>query len=161
MSEIETAPFEELHLHRLLVAVDGSATGDLAVRAAVTAAQRDHAAVTLMTVVPDVLAESRRWPVAGVPSGAQLQTDADDQACRLLRDTVARMPADLPVTTVIRHGKPGPQICAQSREQAYDAILLGARGVGRIGALMGSVSSYVLSHAEIAVFVAHAPRAAD
>jgi nucleotide-binding universal stress UspA family protein len=30
--------------------------------------------------------------------------------------------------------------------------------VGRVGALMGSVSSYVLHHADIAVFVAHAPR---
>jgi nucleotide-binding universal stress UspA family protein len=47
---------------------------------------------------------------------------------------------------------------AQSREHDYDAILLGARGVGRVGALIGSVSSYVMHHADTAVFVAHAPR---
>jgi nucleotide-binding universal stress UspA family protein len=44
-----------------------------------------------------------------------------------------------------------------SQEEA-DAILLGARGVGRIAALMGSVSQHVLHHAQTAVFVAHAPR---
>ena len=42
-----------------------------------------------------------------------------------------------------------------------DAILLGARGVGRVGALVGSVSSYVMHHSDTAVFVAHAPRQTD
>jgi nucleotide-binding universal stress UspA family protein len=37
-------------------------------------------------------------------------------------------------------------------------VLLGARGVGRMGSLIGSVSQHVLHHADIAVFVAHAPR---
>ncbi len=153
-----TIPLEELHLHRLLVAIDGSETAELALRAAVTAAQRDHAAVTLMTVIPDFAAEARRWPVAGMPNPVQLQSEADENAQRLLRETIERMPDDLPVTTVIRHGKPGPEIIAQSRQSTYDAIILGARGVGRIAALMGSVSSYVLNHADVAVFVAHAPR---
>jgi nucleotide-binding universal stress UspA family protein len=62
------------------------------------------------------------------------------------------------VTKRLRHGKAGPEIVAQSRECDYDAILLGARGVGRVHALVGSVSSYVLHHADTAVFVAHAPR---
>ena len=77
---------------------------------------------------------------------------------RLLCDTVERIPKDIPVVKQLRHGKPGPEIVAQAREHDYDAILLGARGVGRVGALIGSVSSYVLRHADTAVFVAHAPR---
>jgi nucleotide-binding universal stress UspA family protein len=96
---------EELHLHRLLVAVDGSANAQLALSAAVTAARRDHAAVTLISVAPDVV--------------------------------------------------------AAAREADYDAILMGARGLGRVAALMGAVSQYVLHHADTAVFVAHAPREAD
>jgi nucleotide-binding universal stress UspA family protein len=152
---------DELHIHRLLVAVDGSQTAELALRAAVTAAHRDHAAVTLLVVVPDFFVEASRWPMVGAPDPASLQAEADDAAWRLLRETVDRMPADVPLTTVLRRGKPGPEICAQARERGdYDAILLGARGVGRIGSLMGSVSSYVLSHAETAVFVAHPPRKA-
>jgi nucleotide-binding universal stress UspA family protein len=61
------------------------------------------------------------------------------------------------VTKQLRHGKAGPEIVAEARAHDYDAILVGARGVGRVGALIGSVSSYVLHHADTAVFVAHAP----
>ena len=88
-----------------------------------------------------------------------MQQEADAYAQRLLRDAVERLPDAIPVTTVVRRGKPGPEIVAQARAGNYDAIVMGARGVGRVGALMGSVSRYVLHHAETAVFVAHAPRA--
>ena len=60
----------------------------------------------------------------------------------------------------MRHGKAGPEIVAQAEKHDYDAILLGARGVGRVGTLIGSVSAYVLRHAPTSVFVAHAPRTA-
>jgi nucleotide-binding universal stress UspA family protein len=150
----------ELHFHRLLVAVDGSHTADLALSAAVTAARRDHAAITLLAVVPDIVAESRTFWIAGAPNPTVLQQEADADAQRMLRETVERIPHDFPVTTVMRHGKPGPEIVAQADEHDYDAILLGARGVGRVGTLIGSVSAYVLHHATTSVFVAHAPRTA-
>ncbi len=151
-------PLERLHLRHLLVAIDGSDTSQLALRAAVTAAQRDRTLITLLTVVPDFMKEAGRWPTtAGAPNPAQLLAEADDKASRLLRDTADRMPEDVSVTTVLRHGKPGPQICAQAKEHDYDAILMGARGVGKIAALVGSVSSYVMNHAATPVFVAHEP----
>jgi nucleotide-binding universal stress UspA family protein len=152
------ADLEALNLRHLLVAIDGSSSSELALRGAVTAAQRDRAVLTLMTVVPDFMREAGSWPSAGAPNPAVLQTEADDKAGRLLRDTVDRMPQDISVRTVLRHGKPGPQICAQAAEHDYDAVLMGARGVGRIGALIGSVSSYVMNHSGTPVFVAHAPR---
>jgi nucleotide-binding universal stress UspA family protein len=151
-----TPTLGELHFHRLLVAVDGSQTADLALSAAVTVGRRDNAAITLLAVVPDIVAESRRW-VAGGPDPNALQEAADTDTERMLRATVERIPSDIPVTSVVRHGKPGPEIVAQANEHDYDAILLGARGVGRVGALMGSVSAYVLHHASTSVFVAHAP----
>ena len=149
---------EELHLHRLLVAHDGSANADLALRAAITAARRDHAAITLIAVAPDTSTDLSRWAVvAGVPPASQDEVDAE--AAAILRDAVQKVPEDIPVKSIVRRGKPGPEIIAQARECGeYDAILLGARGVGRVGSLMGSVSAYVLHHADVAVFVAHAPR---
>jgi nucleotide-binding universal stress UspA family protein len=56
---------------------------------------------------------------------------------------------------LIRHGKAGAEIVAHAGESDYDAILTGARGVGRVRALIGSVSQYVLHHADLPVFVAH------
>lgn len=155
---VPTGTLGELRFHRLLVAVDGSHTADLALSAAVTAARRDHAAITLLAVIPDIVAESRRW-IAGGPDPNALQEAADAEMQQMLRETVERIPNDIAVTTVTRHGKPGPEIVAQAGEHDYDAILLGARGVGRVGALIGSVSAYVLRHAPTSVFVAHAPAA--
>jgi nucleotide-binding universal stress UspA family protein len=154
-----TVMLGELHFHQLLVAVDGSRTADLALSAAVTAARRDHAAITLLAVARDVIAESGRWIASapGAPDPRTLQQEVDAEAELMLRQTVERIPDDIGVTTVIRHGKPGPEIIAQAGERNYDAILLGARGVGKVGALIGSVSAYVMRHAKTSVFVAHAP----
>jgi nucleotide-binding universal stress UspA family protein len=150
----------ELRFNRLLVAIDGSANAELALAAAVTAARRDNSAITLMTVAPDARAEAAKWPGGfAVPQTPQAELDANAE--RILREAVERIPADIPVERIVRRGAAGPQIIAQSKAGHYDAILLGARGLGRISALIGSVSHYVLHHADIAVFVAHATRDAD
>jgi nucleotide-binding universal stress UspA family protein len=152
-------PLGELRYRRLLVAIDGSQNADLALSAAVTAARRDAASLTLIAVAPDVIAGASRWPPSPVVATRPPQEEVDAEAERLLREAVDRIPAEIPVTRLLRRGKPGPEIVAEARSGDYDAILLGARGVGRIGALIGSVSQYVLHHADTAVFVAHAPRA--
>jgi nucleotide-binding universal stress UspA family protein len=152
------APSElgELHLRRLLVAVDGSASSQLALRAAITVARRDHAAVTLISIEPDLATTTAQWAIlAGAP--ADLQDAVHQQAQAALDAAVAAIPPDIPVTTILRRGRPGPQIVNEAARGTYDAILLGARGVGRVGSLLGSVSHHVLHHAAIAVFVAHAP----
>lgn len=146
----------ELHFHRLLVAIDGSEHADLALAAALTAARRDNAAVTLIAVSPDVMADVGRWPVAGT-APAQVQEDADDAIHAVLREAVERIPEDVPVTTIFRRGRAGHEIVAESKRGDYDAILLGARGVGKVGSLIGSVSQHVMHHANTTVLVAHAP----
>jgi nucleotide-binding universal stress UspA family protein len=146
----------ELTLHRLLVAIDGSANAELALTAAITAARRDHATLTLLLVGPDLATGPAAWAVPMAVGADQAATDADGR--RRLDAAVARIPADVSVKTLYRRGKAGPEIIKAAREGDYDAIILGARGVGRVHALLGSVSHYVLHHADIAVFVAHAPR---
>ena len=151
-----SAVIGELALHRLLVAIDGSANAELALTAAVTAARRDNATITLITVAPDLAATPATW---SMPIGCSFdQSELDTDARERLDATIARIPADISVQTIYRRGKAGPEIIRAAKEGDYDAIILGARGVGRVGALMGSVSSHVLHHADIAVFVAHAPR---
>jgi nucleotide-binding universal stress UspA family protein len=148
----------ELALHRLLVAIDGSDNAELALTAAVTAARRDNATVTLITIGPDMTSSPATWSVA--IAGPLDQGKIDEEGRTRLDETVARIPADISVHTIYRRGKAGCEIVKASKEGDFDAIILGARGVGRVGAMMGSVSSYVLHHADIAVFVAHAPREA-
>jgi nucleotide-binding universal stress UspA family protein len=156
---LAASELEELHLYRLLVAVDGSANSELALRAAITVARRDHAALTLISVEPDVtLSTAQIAAIVGPPP--DLQENMHAYAQQVLDGAVCRVPIDIPVRTILRRGKPGQQIVAEAACGNYDAILLGARGVSRVGALLGSVSHYVLHHASVAVFVAHAARGA-
>ncbi len=146
-------PLGELRFHRLLVAVDGSPNAELALSAAVNVAKRDNATLTLVSVAPDL----SRWP-AGSAYDPSLQSEADEEARATLAALVERIPAEIGVRTLWRRGPAGHEIVKAAREGDYDAILVGARGVGRVGAVFGSVSSHVLRHAgDLAVFVAHAP----
>jgi nucleotide-binding universal stress UspA family protein len=148
---------EELHFRRLLVALDGSGNAELALAAALTASRRANGRLTLISIAPKVMRAAGFG--SSTISREQLQADADAEAERVLREAVHRLPDDVPATTIFRQGKPGPEIVAEAAKGDYDAILLGARGVGRVGALVGSVSQYVLHHAEIPVVVIHAPGA--
>jgi nucleotide-binding universal stress UspA family protein len=125
----------------------------------VTAALRDRSTVTLVSVAPDVTSEALRWPGTAVDIRG-LQEEADAEAERTLREAVERIPGELPVQTVLRRGKAGPEIVELANCGKFDAVLMGARGVGRVATLVGSVSSYVLHHARIVVFVAHDPAGA-
>ena len=149
------ADLAELHFHRLLVAIDGSDNAELALAAAMTASRRDNGRLTLISVAPKVMRTAAFG--SAIISPEQLQREADVEAERILRKAVGRLPADVPATTIFRQGRPGPEIVAEARKGDYDAILLGARGVGRVGALIGSVSQHVLHHADIPVIVIHAP----
>jgi nucleotide-binding universal stress UspA family protein len=151
----DPAVIDEVHFRRLLVAVDGSPSSDLALAGAVTIARRDNAAMTLICVAPDVVAETARWPWTALPPADQ--ASADRFAEQILRDALDRIPEDIPARRIVKRGRPGPAIVEEARSSNYDAILMGARGVGRMGALLGSVSQHVMHHAEVPVFVAHAP----
>jgi nucleotide-binding universal stress UspA family protein len=143
----------ELDFHNVLVAIDGSADAALALAAAILTVQRTHARLTLLIVAAD----TSRTPGA-TAFDPLLQDQVDDSAHRHLREALEIVPEDIPVTHLFRHGKPGPEIVAACKDGGHDVIFLGARGVGRVHALMGSVSQYVLHHARTTVFVAHAPR---
>jgi nucleotide-binding universal stress UspA family protein len=143
---------------RVLVAVDGSRHADLALAMAIALAERDHARLTIMTVVPNVTESAAMAYGSGVDPVA-MQRDADSAADKFLRAAVDAVPGDQPVETVRRSGHAGPEIVAQAKAGDHDAIVLGARGLGRIGAMFGSVSQHVLHHAKAAVFVGHLPEA--
>jgi nucleotide-binding universal stress UspA family protein len=146
----------DLVFHNVLVAVDGSPDAALALAAAIVTVERTHAKLTLIAVADDVL--RRPGAIAFDPT---LQQRVDETTEQHLRDAVAAVPDDIPVTTLFRRGRPGPEIVAAAKEGEHDVIIMGARGVGRVGALMGSVSQHVLHHAGTTVFVAHAPRDAS
>jgi nucleotide-binding universal stress UspA family protein len=141
---------------RILVAIDGSRHADLALAMAIALSENDHSRLTILTVIPNVSESAALAYGAGVDPIA-LQRDADRVGERIMRAALDAVPDDQPVDAVQRHGHAGHEILAQVKAGNHDAVILGARGLGRIGAMFGSVSQHVLHHAGVAVFIGHMP----
>jgi nucleotide-binding universal stress UspA family protein len=138
----------------ILVAVDGSIHSERALQQAVDLAHSEGSRLTLISVGRHSLA----WP------GPQqlVVNDAEfEQAMRAVVDDAAEtVPDDIPVTTVVRLGRPGDEIIDEAATGDYDLIVMGNRGRGgATSILLGSVSHAVLNHAPAAVLIVHAREA--
>ena len=144
--------------HNILVAVDGSEHADRAVADAIDLAESEHARLTLMTVVR-YLPATAYLAVAGATT-TRLLEDAQAESEKILRRARERVPADLPVSTVLLTDRPiGPEIVRQVKDGNHDLVVMGSRGRGAVrSALLGSVSHYVLHHSPVPVLSVHAER---
>jgi nucleotide-binding universal stress UspA family protein len=96
---------------------------------------------------------------AGVAKLASKRLELDEIANDLARDEVDRgvslaVAAGFSAEGRIAHGKPWRSICEVAEQLDVAAIVVGARGLSRIkSALLGSVSSAVVTHAKRPVLV--------
>jgi nucleotide-binding universal stress UspA family protein len=147
--------FESPRYHRMLVALDSSEAAAFALRHAVGRAQEVHAQITIVSIVPRMPGIVAR---AGI-SPEQLAEEIDKEAADHLRSVAERIPRDVSVTTILRHGDPAEEILALLDEQPFDLLCMGARGRSRMAsALLGSVSAAVLHRSKVPVVVFHPPR---
>ena len=143
--------------HHLLVALDGAPSSQRALGHAVEIARFYNARLTLLRVVPHAPA---RVALAGV-AAHELDAEMEQEASAAMRALTGELPADVPFTSRLRHGEPAHEILAELREGGYDLLLMGARGLGRVGAvLLGSVSQRVLRDSPVEVAVFHLPAGA-
>jgi nucleotide-binding universal stress UspA family protein len=139
---------------RILVAIDETPAAEFALRHVVPYAIDERSRLTLLTVVPN---PSGAVIAAGV-SPERMTEEMDAAAAKRLRELTARLPQDLSVTTLLRHGDPAEEILELVSQEPVDLICMGARGRGRVtGALLGSVSTAVLHHSPVPVVVLHPP----
>jgi nucleotide-binding universal stress UspA family protein len=142
--------------HNILVAVDGSADADAALAHAIDLAQSEHTRLTLITAV--VEPPSTAYLMAGENAG-QLSETVHRQAEAVIRQARDRVPADLPVTTVLSEQPIRVALIRQLKEGHHDLVVIGSRGRGAIrSGLLGSVSHYVLHHSPVPVLIVHAER---
>jgi nucleotide-binding universal stress UspA family protein len=142
--------------HNILVAVGGSADADAALAHAIDLAESEHSRLTLMTAVAEL--PPTAYLMAGEQT-AELLERAPDQAEAVIRQARDRVPADLPVTTVLSEQPIRVALMRQIRDGHHDLVVIGSRGRGAgRAALLGSVSHYVLHHSPIPVLIVHAER---
>jgi nucleotide-binding universal stress UspA family protein len=146
---------EEPRYREVLVAVDGSPEADLALAHGVGVAHALNARLTLVAVAPEPPALIA--PAAGI-TREQLAEDIRQEMGRVLAASRDAVPEDVSVTTRLLVGDPADEIIRAAEEAGADLILMGTRGRGRIGSLLGSVSQAVLHRARTTVMVVHAPR---
>lgn len=141
--------------HPIMVAVDGSAESDAAVRWAAREALLREADVTLVHVVAPVVVT---WPVGYLrASYAEWQEEnaqnAIEQAQKIFQAEVGneKPPA---VKAQVLHDYVAPGLVAASRDA--EMIVAGSRGLGAIsGTLLGSISRTLLHHARCPVAIIH------
>ncbi|HWF34077.1 MAG TPA: universal stress protein [Solirubrobacteraceae bacterium] len=138
----------------ILVAVDGSPHADQALTQAIDLAESENSRLTLMTAVKELPATTY-LTAAGVAGALIEETRSEAEA--ILRRARDRVPADLPVTTLLTQDSIRLALVRQIKEGRHDLVVMGSRGRGALcSALLGSVSHYVLHHSPVPVLIVHA-----
>jgi len=141
----------------IIVSIDGSDHSDRALDEAIDIARADQARLTILTAIPQppVWAASAMAAGACAVSAAELEKEAVD----IMRRAVKRVPADVPVTTIISRKPIRNALIKRLDEGNFDLLVMGSRGRGAFTAsLLGSVSHYALNHSPIPVLIVHADK---
>ncbi|HEY2480138.1 MAG TPA: universal stress protein [Solirubrobacterales bacterium] len=132
--------------HQILVALDGSADSQTALRHAVTLARDQNAKLTLLTVVPH--------QPSPVGPGVAPPPETDESHNEIIKAALEVIPKDISVTTRLEHGEIALTILKAVADGRYDLLVMGSHGHSRVHrALLGSVSEKVLHKAAVPVLM--------
>ncbi len=142
----------------ILVAVDGSAHSERALDEAIDLAQQGDAALTLVTVVPDVSTLALGGGFAPAIDYQGLSDDLDREYKELLEGEQAKLPAEDRFRAILLRGRPARAIVDEVKAGGHDLVVMGSRGRGGLRSMMlGSVSQEVLHASPVPVLVVHLP----
>lgn len=134
----------------ILVAWDGSSHAKRALNEAVDIARTQGSRLTLMTIA----APPHVWPGPYVPPVSE--EDLLRAAERAAEEGEALVPDGIPVSSRTAQGHPGIELIKRAEAAGHDLIAMGSRGRGAVrSAVLGSVSHFVLNHAEVPVLIVH------
>jgi nucleotide-binding universal stress UspA family protein len=140
--------------HNILVCADGSVHADRALSEAIDLAAAERSRLTILTAIP----RPPFWActpqtAAGLES---LAADLAAAAATTLRTAVDRVPASIPVTTVLSPKPIREVLMERIRSGHHDLVVMGSRGRGALTAsVLGSVSHYALNHSHVPVLIVH------
>lgn len=127
-------------INKLLVAVDGSKQANKALEYAIQLCQHFGAKMTLIHVEQDELLKLEPQVIKQV--GEEILAEAASKTKDVICDTR------------LEFGNPARTILRVTKQEDYDLIVLGSRGVSRVKRfLLGSVSSDVSMHAQRSVLI--------
>ncbi len=140
----------------IVVPADGSDNSKRALLHAVSLAEKDNGELIIVHVANIVSAISNfdQTPISGGYVSEQIAEDMEETGREILSTIVKDIPSNIVVKSVFEVGSPGPAVLAVAKKYHADLIVMGSRGLGPFkGLFMGSVSSYVSSHAGCPVLI--------
>lgn len=134
---------------RLLLPTDGSDEAEGAVEQAIDIAEKYAAEIHVVHVI-----NTRKYDTSIDSQVAPLRKKGN----RYLERITERIQEEgIPVTTTLEMGRPGRILLEYVDENDIDLIVMGTRGRGGLShRLLGTVTNYVVTHAEIPVHVSPA-----
>ena len=139
----------------ILVSVDGSEHAQRALEEAIDIARAGNGRITILTAV----SQPPAWAATAIGANAAAVTslDLEREAVGIMKRAVARVPNDVPVTTVVSRRPIRSALACAVKSGDHDLLVMGSRGRRALAAsLFGSVSHYALNHSPIPVLIVHA-----
>ena len=140
-------------IDRILVPLDGSKHADKALDWALDLAEKYGASIELLTVIPLLntfmtgsYSAPGKVPLLG-PTVKELQERAGKMLVRALKKAEKSKP-NLKISTKILEGRPSNKIVETAKEENFNLIVMGSRGLGGVKEFfLGSVSDRVADEA--------------
>src|SRR5262245_19901429 len=142
---------------RIVVGIDGSESSKAALEWAVAEARMRGAQLTVVLAWEFPTVTLTSYGDANLPVMSKVDTEkqAEIVAHAMLSDVMGDS-LEPPVDLVVRNGHPAPVLLEQAK--GADLVVVGSRGRGGVrGAVLGSVSTKVVHHAECPVLVFRHP----
>jgi len=131
---------------RILLPTDGSEHAEAAIEHALSLAERYDTDVHAVHVI-----NTRRYDTSIESQVAPLRKKGDRYLSGVEEATAD---SDVPVTTAMEMGRPGRALLEYADEHGVDLVVMGTRGRGGLPRrLLGSTTSYLVTHADIPVHV--------
>jgi nucleotide-binding universal stress UspA family protein len=129
---------------KILVPIDGSQHSKHAIKEAIKIAKMAQSTITLLNVYPKTSPQKQPNTETQQKNGKNILTEAQ----KLIETQ------DIPVKTLLLEGEIVNQIIKAAKENQFDLIIVGARGLSKIEEIMlGSVSQGVTENAPCPVIV--------
>ncbi|OQY22829.1 MAG: universal stress protein [Chloroflexi bacterium] len=141
---------------KMLVAVDGSRHSKRAVEAAVDLAKRYQASVTILHVIRDMPLPKEIMEMIAAGEVTESRMEILQDSAEIILDNARKKFAEAGLSDVQSHhviGDPAFQIADYAQKNGIDLIVIGHRGLGTRGEMLGSMARKLLNMTKVSCLV--------